>query len=191
MATSIDEFLNAASSNTIRANNQWEAVFTSGYNDIDKVLKTAVMFGKNFELPNRTIEYASVHYKGFEMANIVPTKMSMGNEHTVTIQADVDGEYRRAFLAWQGKVMNPDISGGSVFEGDRSINTKSIVRINLLDKTNKEPVETYKFYNIRVTNVGPISLTYEGGDVATFDVTFKSTYWEIESAKNGAFLNQK
>lgn len=191
MATSIDEFLNAASSNTIRANNQWEAVFTSGYNDIDNVLKKAVMFGKNFELPNRSIEYASIHYKGFEMANIVPTKMTMGNEHTITIQADVDGEYRRAFLAWQGKVMNPDISGGSVFEGDRSINEKSIVRINLLDKFNKTPVETYKFYNVRVTNVGPMTLTYEGGDVATFDVTFKSTYWEIETAKNGALLTQK
>ena len=87
--------------------------------------------------------------------------------------------------------MNPDISGGSVFEGDRSINEKSIVRINLLDKFNKTPVETYKFYNVRVTNVGPISLTYEGGDVATFDVTFKSTYWEIETAKNGALLTQK
>lgn len=191
MATSIEEFLNAASSNTIRATNQWEAVFTSGYNDIDKVLKTAVMFGKNFEIPNRTIDYASVHYKGFEMANIVPTKMSMGNEHTVSIQADVNGSYRRAFLAWQGKVMNPDISGGSVFEGDRSINEKSIVRINLFDKDNKTVIETYKFYNIRVTNVGPITLTYEGGDVATFDVTFKSTYWEIETAKQGALLNQK
>ncbi len=191
MATSIEQFLNAASSNTIRANNQWEAVFTSGFNDIDKVLTRAVMFGKNFELPNRTIDYASIHYKGFEMANIVPTKMSMGNEHTTTIQADVNGEYRRAFLAWQGKVMNPDISGGSVFEGDRSVNEKSIVRINLFDKDNKTVVETYKFFNIRVTNVGPITLTYEGGDVATFDVTFKSTYWEIESATNGAFLNQK
>ena len=191
MATSIEEFLNAASSNTIRANNQWEAVFTSGYNDIDAVLKKAVMFGKNFEIPNRTIDYASVHYKGFEMANIVPTKLSMGNEHTVTIQADVNGEYRRAFLAWQAKVMNPDISGGSVFEGDRSINEKSIVRINLFDKDNKTVVETYKFFNVRVTNVGPISLTYEGGDVATFDVTFKSTYWEIETSKNGALIGQK
>lgn len=191
MATSIEEFLNAASSNTIRANNQWEAVFTSGYNEIDAVLEKAVMFGKNFEIPNRTIDYASVHYKGFEMANIVPTKMSMGNEHTVTIQADVDGQYRRAFLAWQGKVMNPAISDGSVFEGDRSVNEKSIVRINLLGADNKTVVETYKFYNVRVTNVGPISLTYEGGDVATFDVVFKSTYWELESAKNGALLGQK
>lgn len=191
MATSIEQFLNAAHSNTIRANNQWEAVFTSGYDDIDKVLKTAVMFGKNFEIPNRTIEYASVHYKGFEMANIVPTKMSMGNEHTVSITADVNGEYRRAFLAWQGKVMNPAISQGSKFEGDRGINEKSIVRINLLGKDNDEVVETYKFYNVRVTNVGPISLQYDGGDTATFDVTFKSTYWEIETAKYGAFTDQK
>lgn len=53
MATPIEQFLNAAHSNTIRASNQWEAMFTSGYDDIDAVLQTAVMFGKNFELPNR------------------------------------------------------------------------------------------------------------------------------------------
>ena len=189
MATPIEQFLNAAHSNTIRANNQWEAVFTSGYDEIDKVLQTAVLFGKNFEIPNRTIEYATVSYKGFEMANIVPTKMSMGNEHTVSIIADVDGSYRRAFLAWQAKVMNPAISDGSRFEGDRGINEKSIVRINLLGKDNDTVVETYKFYNVRVTNVGPMTLTYEGGDTATFDVTFKSTYWEIEAAKNGALTD--
>lgn len=191
MATPIEQFLAATNSNTIRANNQWEATFTSGYNDIDKVLKTAVMFGKNFTLPGRNIEYASIHYKGFEMANIVPTRLTMENEHTMTIQADVNGEYRRAFLAWQAKVINPDIEGGSVFEGDRGINEKSIARITLFDKDNKTVIETYKLYNIRITAVGPVSLTYEGGDVATFDVTLKSTYWTIEDSKKGSLIGQK
>ena len=190
MATALNQFLAAANSNTIRCNNQWEAYFTSGYSDIDAVLKTAVMFGKGFSIPNRTVEYASVHYKGFEMANIVPTHMTMEHEHSMTIQADVNGEYRRAFLAWQGKVMNPDIEGGSVFEGDRSINEKSIIRVHLFDKDNKTVSEIYKFFNVRVAEVGPIELTYEGGDVATFEVKFKSTYWTIEKAAKGALLEQ-
>lgn len=191
MAHSLQEFLNAANSNTIRANNQYEVMATSGYTDIDKVLEVATMFGKGFTLPNRAIEYGSVSYKGFEFANIVPTKMTMGNEHTMSIYADVNGSYRRAFLAWMGKVMNPDISGGSVLEGDRGINEKSIIRVQLFDKDNQTVIETYKFFNIRVTSVGDLTLTYEGGDVATFDVTFKSSYWEIESSAKGDFIGQK
>ena len=53
MATALNQFLAAANSNTIRCNNQWEAYFTSGYSDIDAVLKTAVMFGKGFSMSER------------------------------------------------------------------------------------------------------------------------------------------
>lgn len=191
MAVSLQQFLNTANANTIRANNQYEVYCTSGYSEIDKVLEIATIYGQNFEIPDRGIEYASVSFKGFEMANIVPTKMTMKNEHTMTILCDVNGELRRAFLAWQGKVMNPDISGGSYFEGDRGINEKSIIRVHLFDKDNETVIEKYKFYNVRVSSVGPISLTYDGGDKATFDVTFKSTYWEIEESLNGALIGQK
>lgn len=191
MAHSLQEFLNAANSNTIRANNQFELSITSGYNDIDKVLETATMFGQNISIPDRGTEFASVSYKGYEMPNLVPTRMTMTNEHTMTVIADVNGSYRRAFLAWQGKVINPDISGGSVFEGDRGINQNSIVRVMLFDKDNKTVIETYKFFNVKIKSVGAISLQYDGGDKATFDVTFISTYWEIESAKKGALTSQK
>lgn len=191
MARSLQEFLNAASTNTIRVNNQFEIMATSGYSDIDKVLETAVMFGQGISLPSRTIEYAAVSYKGFEFGNLVPTKMTMESEHTVTIIADVNGAYRRAFLAWMGKVMNPDITGGSVLEGDRRVNDKSIIRVQLFDYDNKTVTETYKFFNVRVTEVGAITLTYDGGDKATFDVKFKSSYWEIESSKKGALIGQK
>ena len=191
MAHALQEFLNAANSNTIRANNQYEVEAQSGYSDIDEVLQKAVMFGQIFTLPNRTLEFASVSYKGAEFANLVPTTMKWENEHTMTIIADVNGEYRRAFLAWQGKVINPDISGGSKFEGERQMNDQSILRVRLLDSNNDDVVETYKFYNVKISSVGGISLTYEGGDKATFDVTFKSTYWEIEKAEKGKLINQK
>lgn len=149
------------------------------------------MFGSNASLPNRSIEYASLHYKGYECVGLVPIRMVMGNEVTMNIKADVNGEFRRAFLAWQNSVMNADIEGGSVFEGDRGVNEKSIIRIQLFDKDNKTVCETYKFYNVRIKDVGAIELTYEGGEAAGFAVVFSCTYWTIESAKNGALTNQK
>lgn len=191
MARALNEFLNLASANTVRANNQYELMATSGITEVDNILKDAVLFGKGFALPNRTIEYSSVHFKGFECANLVPTRMTMGNEHTISIVADVNGSYRRAFLAWQNHVMNADISGGSVFEGDRGINEKAIIRVMLFDKDNETVVETYKFYNVHVQNVGEMTLTYEGGEAASFDVTFRSTYWEIEKSDKGGLIGQK
>lgn len=190
MATPITEFLAEATADTIRANNQYEVRCTSGFADIDAVMKRAVMMGNNFTLPERGQEYATVYYKGYEMQNLVPTRLTMQQEHTMTIKCDVNGEYRRAFLAWQGKVINPDIEGGSLFEGDRGVNEKSIIRVDLFDKDNKTVIETIKFYNVRIKQVGPVTLTYEGGEVATFDVTFGSIYWKIEEAKNGAFTSQ-
>ena len=191
MATALNQFLNAATANNVRCNNQWEAEFISGYDDVDKVLKTAVMFGSNFSIPGRGINYAPLHYKGFEMANLVPTNMTMENEHSMTIKADVAGEYRRAFLRWQNHVMNADIEGGSVFEGNRAVNPNSNARIHLLSADNQTVSETYKLVNVVVTNVGPISLTYEGGDAASFDITLKSTYWFIEKATAGQLTDQK
>ena len=190
MATSVNQFLAAATANNIRCNNQWEAEFISGYDDVDAVLKTAVMFGNNFEIPNRTINYASVSYKGFAMENLVPTNMQMGNTHSMDIKADIAGEYRRAFLRWQNHVMNANIEGGSVFEGNRAVNPKSNARIRLFSADNQTVNEVYKLVNIVVTNVGPISLTYDAGDVATFNVEMKSTYWYIEKATEGALTDQ-
>ena len=60
MAHSLAEFLAAANANTIRANNQYEIAATSGYSDVDNDLKTDVMFCKNFNIPGRSIDYATV-----------------------------------------------------------------------------------------------------------------------------------
>ena len=72
----------------------------------------------------------------------------MGNEITMQVIADINGEHRRLFLRWMNYVMNADISGGSVFEGNRGVNEKSTIRIRLFDKYNKDVVETYRFYNV-------------------------------------------
>ena len=190
MATPVSQFLAAATANNVRCNNQWEAEFISGYDDVDAVLTAAVMFGDSFSIPGRTINYASVHYKGFEMANLVPTNVQMDVEHSMNIKADVAGEYCRAFLRWQNHVMNANIEGGSVFEGNRAVNPNSNARIHLFAADNKTVNETYKLVNVVINNVGPINLVYEGGDVATFDISMMSTYWYIEKATEGALTDQ-
>lgn len=189
MATSVQDFIYAATADNIRCNNQFEIEATSGIPEVDAVLKTAVMFGDNLSIPGRTINYVDVSYKGFAMP-LVPTNMEMDNSHTMTIKCDIEGSYRRAFLAWMNSVMNANIEAGSVFEGDRGVNEQSIIRIRLFSKDNKTVNETYKFYNVRIQNVGAVSLGYEGGSVATFEVTFRSTYWQLETATEGALTNQ-
>ena len=52
---------------------------------------------------------------------LVPTKMTMDQEHSMTVLDDVNGTNRRLFLAWMGKVINPAIEDGSLFEGDRGV----------------------------------------------------------------------
>lgn len=190
MAIAVNEWLAAATANNIRCNNQWEAEFVSGYPDVDAVLTKAVMFGSNFTIPGRTINYADVSYKGFTAHNLVPTNVEMEYEHSMTVKADVKGEYRRAFLRWQNHVMNMDIDGGSVFEGNRAVQENSNARIHLFSADNKTVNETYKLVNVVVTNVGPIELTYDSGDAATFQVQLRSTFWKIEKATEGRLTDQ-
>ena len=202
MARSLQEFLNAASSDTIRTNNQWEMTCQTGYPDLDsnEVFGGGQgglipLFIQGFNIPARGIEYAPVSFKGYEVGNLVPTRMTMEQEHTVTVLADMDGSFRRAFLKWQSYTMDPDIEAGSVFGGHpdgrgRGYNAQSVIRIHMMDATNAKVNEVYKFFNIRIANVGPITLTYEGGDKATFEVTFKSSFWKIEKATDGHYTEQ-
>lgn len=87
--------------------------------------------------------------------------------------------------------MNFDIEGGSLFEGDRGVNPKSLIRLRLFDKDNKTVCQTYKFWNVHISNVSETSLTYSGGDASRFTVSAKCTYWTIEESKNGALTNIK
>lgn len=191
MARSLAQFLAAATSDTIRCTNTFEIEASSGYADIDNLLENTLLFGQNINIPTRGIEYAAVSFKGYEVPNLVPTRMTMETEHSMNVIADINGEHRRVFLKWMNYVMNADINGGSLFEGDRGVNEKSIIRIRLFDKDNKSIAETYKFYNVVVTEVGGLTLDYNGGDAAKFDVKFKSSFWELEESKNGALTEQK
>lgn len=188
MAHSLAEFLNAANADTIRCTNQFQINITTGYSDLDAQMENTLLYGQSFTIPQRQNEFATVAFKGYEMP-LVPTKMTMDQEHSMTVLDDVNGTNRRLFLAWMGKIINPAIEDGSLFEGDRGV-SQSVIRLELFDKDNVTVIQTYKFFGVQVKSVGNTELTYEGGDKSTFSVGFSSIYWQCESTK-GAFTDQK
>lgn len=189
MARSLEDFLHSVNSDTLRVSNQFQINITTGYSDIDAMMEDTLLFGQSFSIPQRQNEYAEVSFKGYSMP-LVPTRMTMDQEHTMTVLDDVNGSNRRLFLAWLAKIINPAIDEGSVFEGNRNV-SQSVIRLELFDADNKTVIQTYKFIGANVKTVGNSSLTYEGGDKVTFDVTFNSLYWQCENHQKGNFTDQK
>lgn len=191
MAYTLQQFLNQATADTIRCTNQYEVECTSGYQDVDDALKDVILYGQSCAVPSRTVNYAAVSFKGYEIPNLVPTNIDMKKEFSIEFLEDVNGTNRRAFEAWMNHVMNFDVEGGSLFEGDRGVNEKAIVRLRMFDKDNETVCQTYKFWNVHVKNVGELSLSYEGGSAGKFTVDFVCSYWTIEESKNGKLTGLK
>ena len=190
MAKPLNEYLNRLSTNQVRTTNMFEMYITTGFSDIDAVLANITMYGQNMSIPSRSTEYSTVSFKG--MAIPIPTTQTFEQDHSMTVNADANGEIRRAFLAWQSKTWDPDIEGGSVFAGDRRLNTGSIVRIHLLDNDMETVSEIYKLIGVRVASVGPLTVSNVDSSVSTFEVSLKSVYHQIEkgTVKAGAFSDQ-
>lgn len=191
MAKSIQEFYGQIAKTGIRTSNMFEMYVSTGYPDVDAVLANITMYGQNFELPTRTIEYNVLGFKAFDVP--IAGKFTMAQNHSMTVNADTAGEIRRAFLAWQGKTVNPAITDGSLFEGDRRPTLGSVVRIHLLGNDMSTVAEIYKLVGVKVAEVGAMTVSNTDAGVASFPVTLESLYWEIEagSIQEGAFKDQK
>jgi len=190
MAHSLNEFLAAATADTIRCTNQFEIELNTGDEELNKIIEDnkIILFGQNLAIPSRGIQYADVSFKGYNMTNLVPTSLTMDQEHSMSVIDDVTGLHRRVFLKWMNNVMNADIKGDSLFEGYRGVNDGSYLRLNLFAADNKTISETYEFFNVVVKTVGNTTVDYNGGDTAKFDVTFGSTFWRVLT-KNGSISN--
>ena len=189
MAQPLQRFISELNSDTIRNTNQFQISITTGYSDLDAEMEHTLLYGQSFTVPQRSQEFADIHFKGYSMP-IVPTRMTMEQEHTMTVLDDVNGTNRRLFLAWMGKIMNPAIGEGSLFEGNRGV-SQGKIRLELFDIDNVTVIQTYEFVGVNVKNVGNTQLSYEGGDAAKFDVQFNSIYWSCSDNKKGAFLDQR
>lgn len=76
-------------------------------------------------------------------------------------------------------------------EGDRRLNAQSSIRIHLFGSDFKTVNEIYKMVGVKIASVGPMTMSNTGAEVCTFTVSFRSTYWFIEKAIEGALTNQK
>lgn len=141
------------------------------------------VYGQSFTLPERTVNFEDLQYRAYKIP--VPTTIDMGQDHSVTVYADVRGDLRRACLDWQAACLNPDITGGSFFESNRRPTklgpgegqTPSIT-VKLLAPDYQTTVEATMIYGSRVTKVGGLDLSNTSGSISTFSVDFKSVYWE-------------
>lgn len=191
---SLYDFMTQLNKDNVRTQNLfemriWIPSFMSG-NGYDDGFKLTDFFnprftfyGTGFEIPARTMQYADVGFKGFTVP--VPTVLRMTQEHTVTINSDINGDMRRAFLNWQALTMNPQINkDGGYFEGNRQLEYSGKIRVNLLDPTYEHPsdkkaiIETYTLYGVTVQEVGTMTFSNTEAGLATFNVIFKSQYWQ-------------
>lgn len=157
--------------------------FFSGFDPIDQTLTRMQVYGNSFTLPDRTVNFEDLQYRAYKIP--IPTTIDMGQDHSITVYADVRGDLRRAMLDWQAACLNPDITGGSFFEANRRPtklgpdegNTPSIT-VKLLAPDYQTVVEQTMIYGTRVTKVGGLELSNQSGSISTFSVDFKSVYWE-------------
>lgn len=183
MARSLLDFLTEVRTNGIRTSNMFEIFVSSGYPEVDSLLENITMYGQNFTLPTRTQNFADVSFKGYPIP--IPTNMVMEREHTMTVNADVDGKIRRAFLLWESMVTDPAITDGSLFAGDKRPPSNSYIRIQMLNQDMETTAEVYRIVGVSIQNVGSLTMSNTESNVSTFDVTFKSAYWEIENVASG------
>ena len=167
----------------VRTQHMYEIDLFSGIPSIDATLTRMQVYGNGFSLPDRTVNFEELQYRAYKIP--IPTNMDMGQDHDITLYADVRGDLRRACLDWQAACLDPDITGGSYFESNRRPTrlgpgdgqTPSIT-VKLLAPDFQTPVETTVIYGTRVTKVGGLELSNTGAGISTFQVSFKSVYWE-------------
>ena len=141
------------------------------------------IYGQGFELPERTNETADVQYRAYPIP--VPTTLKMGQDHNITLNCDVHQKLRRGFLNWQARAIDPRISlQQTSFAADRRPTAgvgASGLRLFLLAPDMMTSEMVVRIYGVRVTSVGTLGLSNTDGGVATFQVGFKSVYWEIDT----------
>ena len=101
----------------VRTQTMYEISFDTGIPEITDRLKRMQVYGNSFSLPERTVNFEDLTYRAYKIP--IPTTLDMGQDHNITVYADVRGDLRRAMLDWQAACLNPAIDQGSFFESNR------------------------------------------------------------------------
>ena len=167
----------------VRIATMYNIELNSGIDKIDTTLSRMQVYGNSFTLPDRTVNFDNLQYRAYNIP--IPTTLEMGQEHSITVYADVRGDLRRACLDWQAACLNPDITMGSFFQSNRrptrigeGDDNEPYIKVNLLAPDYQTVIESTIIHGVRVTKVGGLELSNTGGNISTFTVDFKSVYWE-------------
>lgn len=187
----LNEAITAFNLDQVRTQTMYHIDFRSGITDIDDRLGRMQVYGNNFTLPDRTVNFDNLQYRAYNIP--IPTTLEMGQDHSVTVYADVRGDLRRAMLDWQAACINPAIDDNSFFESNRrptrlgQENAEPLIIVNLLAPDYNTVMEQTIIYGARVTKVGGLELSNTAGGISTFQVDFKSVYWQQKkgNAANG------
>lgn len=180
------EALNAYNNDQVMTQTMWYILVSPPLKYKGPDLKQMQIYGTNFTVPARTNDFADVSYRGYNIPT--PTVLKMDQDHSVTINCDVHHQLRRGFLDWQACAIDPAIKTQKTsFASDRrptaGVGTGQL-QLNLL-APDYETVEMIVTMNgVRVQNVGPITLSNSDGGIATFEVGFKSVFWNMEYPKD-------
>jgi hypothetical protein len=91
----------------VRTQTMYEIKFDTGIPEITARLERMQVYGQSFTLPDRTVNFEDIQYRAYKIP--VPTTIDMGQDHSITVYADVRGDLRRAMLDWQAACINPAI----------------------------------------------------------------------------------
>ena len=183
MNYNLSQAIDIYNQNQPRVQTMYELDIYTGFDYLDSILKTTQVLCKGFILPDRTQNFEDINYRAYKIP--IPTNLEMGQDHNMTFVADVRGDIRRAMLDWQAATTNPNITGGSYFQANRrptrlgpGDGAQPSIVVKLLAPDMQTPVEQCLIYGTKVQKVGGLELSNDNASIATFQVDFKSVYWE-------------
>ena len=178
----------------VRTQHMYEIDFHSGVEDIDSRLLRLQVYGNSFTMPERTVNFEDLQYRAYKIP--IPTNMDQGQDHSVTVYADVRGDLRSALLDWQALCLNPAIEYGSFFESNRrptrlgeGDDNEPYIDVHLLAPDFQSKIETTHIVGPRVTKVGGLELSNTGASISTFSVDFKSVFWTQKPGEGAGARN--
>lgn len=178
----------------VRTQTMYQVDFHSSVEDIDSRLMRLQVYGNSFTMPDRTVSFEDLQYRAYKIP--VPTTLEMGQDHSVTVYADVRGDLRSALLDWQALCLNPSIEYQSFFESNRrptrvgqGTDGEPYIDVHLLAPDYQSILETTHIVGTRVTKVGGLELSNTAGGISTFSVDFKSVFWTQEPGEGAGQRN--
>jgi hypothetical protein len=133
---------------------------------------------KSTNLPSSSFESTSTYFAGQEYKT---SGMQKFEDWTVTFNIDNEGVILRKFYDWHNVMRNTRTN-----EYGNPIVYMSDQEVHLLGMETGETICVYKLFGAWPSQIGQVTLDYNGNDFATVDITFTYQYHTVEEKEQGA-----